>query len=101
MQPWRVCAARRGGWLSDGIPTSPRSWAVVSLTSQHASAASLERIPGARVTDNGADEITITFAERIVLHGVLNRETAEERGPLADVDHIVITSLEVQKGGRR
>jgi phage protein D len=65
------------------------------------SAASLERIPGARVTDNGADEITITFAERIVLHGVLNRETATERGPLADVDHIVITSLEMQKGGRR
>ena len=25
--------------------------------------------------------------------------TAEERGPLADVDHMVITSLEVQRGG--
>jgi hypothetical protein len=66
-----------------------------------ATAASLERIPGARVTDSGAGEITITFAETIIIHGLLNPEEARVGGPQADVDHLVITSLEVQKGGRR
>ena len=66
-----------------------------------ATAASLDHLPGARVTDSGANEITITFGESIVIHGVLNSEGAGEHRALADVDHIVITSLDVQKGGLR
>jgi len=59
-----------------------------------ADAATLDRLPGARVSINGADEITVTFGEAIVVCGVIGNSTDDSRASRSD-DHMVITRLDV------
>ncbi len=79
-RPGELCAAPRGGWLSVGVRTSRRSWPVASSTSQQQRPQASTASPTRRSRINGAGEITITFAERIVIRGVLNPAEAGEPG---------------------
>jgi hypothetical protein len=66
-----------------------------------ATAATLDRLPEAKVTVTGTGETTITFADVIVVRGIINAPNAGTRGTLADADHMMITGLDVQRDGGR
>lgn len=66
-----------------------------------ATAASLDRLPEAMVSVNGAGETTITFADAIVVRGVINPSNAGTRGTRAEADHMMITGLDVQQDAGR
>jgi hypothetical protein len=66
-----------------------------------ATAATLDRIPEARVVVDSAGESTITFANKIVVRGVINPSKHEGRETRTDADHILITSLDIHGSDRR
>jgi len=63
-------------------------------------AATLDRIPEAKIVVNGIGETTITFSERIIIRGVINPSQSRTRALRADADYMVITSLDVQGSDR-
>lgn len=64
-------------------------------------AASLDRIPDAKISVNGTGETTIIFSERIIIRGVINPSQARTSGSRVDADFMVITSLDVEGGAGR
>lgn len=66
-----------------------------------ADAATLDRLPDARVSINGSGEATITFADEIVVRGVISNSQDGIRAAQADADHMLITSLDVHRSDQR
>lgn len=61
-----------------------------------ADAGSLDRLPGATVSTNGTGETIVTFGGEIVVCGIIRTSEAGARAARTDVDHIIITSLDVE-----
>ena len=64
-------------------------------------AATLDRLPDASVSINGDGEATITFADEIVVRGVIGNSRDGARAARADADHMLITSLDVHRSDQR
>jgi hypothetical protein len=61
-----------------------------------ADAATVDRLPGTSVTIDGGGDITIIFADSIVVRGVLTKSGYGPKRTQQSGEHIVITSLSVQ-----
>lgn len=63
-----------------------------------AEAATLGRLPGARVSTNGTGETSVAFGDDIVVRGVISHSEDGAGGARADADCMLITSLDVCGG---
>ena len=61
-------------------------------------AASIERLPGARVSADGNGESEIAFADTIIVRGVISA-IAETRRAAMNAEAFLITAIEVDQGG--
>lgn len=66
-----------------------------------ADAATLDRLPGARISINGAGETIVTFGEAIMIRGIIDNSTDGARASRSDSDRMVITSLDVHESDQR
>lgn len=64
-------------------------------------AATIDRLPGARVNKDGSGETVVTFGDAIVVRGIISNATDDSRGPRADADHMMITRLDVHGSEQR
>lgn len=82
-------------------PELGRSIARRLLDVAAADAASLDRLPGARVSVNGTGETTIAFGGAIVVRGVISKSNDGPPGARAETDSMVITGLDGHGGDER
>jgi hypothetical protein len=66
-----------------------------------ATAGTIDRIPDVKIAISETGETTLTFAELIVVRGIIGSSKERARGRWTDTDHIMITSLDVHGSDRR
>lgn len=65
-----------------------------------ATAGTIERIPTATIATGESGATTITFADTIVIRGLITTSSASIDGTPAAADQFVISSIDVQEGER-
>jgi hypothetical protein len=91
----REALARR--WGPDAAATvGHRLYDLAAVTAD-----TIEHIPDTTMTVGQAGDMTITFAETIVVRGVIERCPSTDPKTAIDEDHILITSLDVHESDRR
>jgi len=64
-------------------------------------AATLDRLPGARVSMNRAGETTVAFGDEIVVRGIIDQPADGSRAARRDADQMLIISLAVHRSYQR
>lgn len=95
-----LCNSERGLARRWG-PERGRTVARRLLDLAAADAATLDRLPGAQVSTDGAGETVVAFGDEIVVRGVIRSSDDGTRATRADADHMMITGLDVRGSSRR